>query len=458
MISYVPTQMYAQQPTLQNVLTTNANAGVPGDTTKDVTGGQVAADAYKYLCTVSNKGCTDHVTKLNPSFAQCLAKFMQAGAQAGQSMKINSGFRSKERQAELFAQAVQKYGSPAAARKWVAPAGNSRHNFGVAVDLANAGSWAHQNAQKFGLHFRMGHEPWHIEPMGSGCNSGNGPAGGDQSGGVGAPPPSASGATPPDSSGGSPSGQSSGGDAGGSGSGSGSGSPSGGGSGSGSSGGGSSGGGGSAPQSTPQSAPQTQSPLQNLLNTLTGTTEMTLDCPSEIDKGDTAEITWECPSSATLSRGATSRGKFNTGSRVSGSVQVQPTQRTVYAVQCLNSSQKISSKSCTVSVTIPYIEPDISFTASDTEVLKGETVELRWGAQNVTACTMSGPDIESTGKRGVVETDPLIHTTSYILKCTDMRGGPVEREVTVRVVKKKTSTNESGEIKNPLEDGAVLEY
>jgi len=54
------------------------------------------------------------------------------GAQVG----LKSGYRSPARQAELFARAVQKYGSPAAARKWVAPPGRSRHNLGLAVDLS----------------------------------------------------------------------------------------------------------------------------------------------------------------------------------------------------------------------------------------------------------------------------------------------------------------------------------
>lgn len=85
--------------------------------------------------------------------------------------QINSGFRSPERQAELFAAAVKKYGSEEAARKWVAPPGNSQHNHGRAADLNMNGDpavkeWLHANAAKYGLGFPMSHEPWHIEVLG----------------------------------------------------------------------------------------------------------------------------------------------------------------------------------------------------------------------------------------------------------------------------------------------------
>jgi hypothetical protein len=56
--------------------------------------------------------------------------------------------------------------------------GGSRHQHGLAVDLTYNGtmlrpgnvppdvlSWVHANAGNFGLHFPMGHEPWHIEPV-----------------------------------------------------------------------------------------------------------------------------------------------------------------------------------------------------------------------------------------------------------------------------------------------------
>ena len=46
-----------------------------------------------------------------------------------------SGFRTYAQQERLFQRALKKYGSDAAAREWVAPAGKSAHNTGYTFDL-----------------------------------------------------------------------------------------------------------------------------------------------------------------------------------------------------------------------------------------------------------------------------------------------------------------------------------
>ena len=48
---------------------------------------------------------------------------------------IVSGYRDQNRQAELYAEALKRYGSAHEARKWVAPPGHSAHGTGCAVDL-----------------------------------------------------------------------------------------------------------------------------------------------------------------------------------------------------------------------------------------------------------------------------------------------------------------------------------
>lgn len=84
---------------------------------------------------------------------------------------ISSGFRTPERQAQLWQQALTKYKDPNVARRWVAPPGRSQHGFGNAADLQfgsdAARQWAHQNAEKYGLKFALGNEPWHIEAAGA---------------------------------------------------------------------------------------------------------------------------------------------------------------------------------------------------------------------------------------------------------------------------------------------------
>lgn len=96
---------------------------------------------------------------------------------------VVSAFRSVEYQRRLFAAAVRKYGSEAAARKWVAPPGKSNHGpkvdgYGTAVDFgvpgvkAVNGEWPKHIEQavnvvagRHGLYSPMEWEDWHFEPM-----------------------------------------------------------------------------------------------------------------------------------------------------------------------------------------------------------------------------------------------------------------------------------------------------
>jgi len=114
----------------------------------------------------------DSFTGLDPQFLNALQS-MVAGAppEIQNTLRITSGYRSPEKQAELWEGALAKYGSPEVARKWVAPPGKSHHNKGGAVDLKYlddaARAWAHENANQFGLHFPLSNEDWHVEMMGS---------------------------------------------------------------------------------------------------------------------------------------------------------------------------------------------------------------------------------------------------------------------------------------------------
>lgn len=104
------------------------------------------------------------VTGMNAQFASALQRMIK---DSGGKLSINSGYRSNDRQAQLFAAAVRKYGSEKAARKWVAPPGKSNHNRGTAADIGGDLNWAHANAARYGLVFPMAHEKWHIEPVGA---------------------------------------------------------------------------------------------------------------------------------------------------------------------------------------------------------------------------------------------------------------------------------------------------
>lgn len=125
------------------------------------------------------KDRTEDVTGMDDSFAANLAAMIQdAPPGIAEGLGVLSGYRSEDRQEKLWNDALAKYGSADAARKWVAPPGKSMHNHGQAVDLAYNGQslqnapqevldWVHANAGKYGLHFPMAHEPWHVEPVGA---------------------------------------------------------------------------------------------------------------------------------------------------------------------------------------------------------------------------------------------------------------------------------------------------
>lgn len=126
-------------------------------------------DPAGYLSTVLASGKdAKHITGMASDFAGKLAKMLASMPDDLKgSVTINSGFRSPERQQELWLQALQKYRSPEAARKWVAPPGNSQHNKGNAADLGYssdaARQWMHANAGSYGLSFPLANEDWHIE-------------------------------------------------------------------------------------------------------------------------------------------------------------------------------------------------------------------------------------------------------------------------------------------------------
>lgn len=132
-------------------------------------------DRFKAVSSLFADKDPSHFENLNAEFGSRLEAMLEnAPPEVKGQLKAISGFRSKERQAELFADAVKRYGSEDAARKWVAPPGGSNHNHGEAIDFdhgrefANtpAGKWVHENAEKYGLYFPMAHEPWHIEMVG----------------------------------------------------------------------------------------------------------------------------------------------------------------------------------------------------------------------------------------------------------------------------------------------------
>ena len=109
---------------------------------------------------------------------QALVRAARANGIADPVLLPVSGYRSPERQAQLWRDALQKYGSPEEARKWVAPPGSSAHQTGRAIDFYLGGQngsgnvaqlrqlpayhWMVANAVRFGF-YPYEREPWHWE-------------------------------------------------------------------------------------------------------------------------------------------------------------------------------------------------------------------------------------------------------------------------------------------------------
>ena len=129
----------------------------------------------RLLPRLSNGKSKAHVISMDDRMKTRLAMLLDAApANIRDKLGIYSGYRSVEHQRTLWANALKKYGSAKAARKWVAPPGKSNHNGGFAADLSYDGKslasapasvkkWVHDNAERFGLKFPLAHEPWHIE-------------------------------------------------------------------------------------------------------------------------------------------------------------------------------------------------------------------------------------------------------------------------------------------------------
>lgn len=84
-------------------------------------------------------------------------------------VRLVSGYRSTERQTQLWNRALARYGSAEIADDWVAPPGRSMHEAGLAVDLGGDLDLAARTIAELALplHRPLANEPWHFELVGS---------------------------------------------------------------------------------------------------------------------------------------------------------------------------------------------------------------------------------------------------------------------------------------------------
>jgi zinc D-Ala-D-Ala carboxypeptidase len=102
---------------------------------------------------------------LDPDLLEALRLATAAAADDGVELVVDSGWRSPEHQAQLFREAVSKYGSEEEAARWVATPDKSAHVSGDAVDIGPSGAaaWLSERGAAYGLCQIYGNEPWHYE-------------------------------------------------------------------------------------------------------------------------------------------------------------------------------------------------------------------------------------------------------------------------------------------------------
>jgi hypothetical protein len=92
---------------------------------------------------------------MRPDVAAAFDRMSAAASRAGLALVVNSGYRSDQEQARLFA----AHPDP----RWVAPPGHSLHRCATELDLGpdSAYGWLAANAARFGFLRRYSWEPWH---------------------------------------------------------------------------------------------------------------------------------------------------------------------------------------------------------------------------------------------------------------------------------------------------------
>jgi hypothetical protein len=105
------------------------------------------------------------VAKLNSDLLGAVRRAATDAAADGVQFYVDSGWRSPEYQARLLREAISRYGSQAAATRWVATPNTSAHVKGDAVDIgpSAAAAWLSEHGAAYGLCQTYANEPWHYE-------------------------------------------------------------------------------------------------------------------------------------------------------------------------------------------------------------------------------------------------------------------------------------------------------
>jgi D-alanyl-D-alanine carboxypeptidase len=105
------------------------------------------------------------VANLDSTLLGALRQAATDAADDGVEFVVDSGWRSPAYQAQLFREAISKYGSEQEAAQWVATPKTSAHVSGDAVDIgpSAATAWLSEHGAEYGLCQIYRNEAWHYE-------------------------------------------------------------------------------------------------------------------------------------------------------------------------------------------------------------------------------------------------------------------------------------------------------
>ncbi|MEK7628489.1 MAG: hypothetical protein AAB421_03670 [Patescibacteria group bacterium] len=145
-----------------------------------------------------------------------------------------------------------------------------------------------------------------------------------------------------------------------------------------------------------------------------------LTCTERVSIGDSATISWKCPQGS-----QSSATGFDTKGRAAGSVTLQPTDTTTYALRCANGARA----SCTVVVG----KPSVQVVAHPARVQLGARAKIYWTSEGVVECTITGPNLKERGPRGAATTAAILDAAKFTATCDAGGGKTVTDSVIVDV-------------------------
>ena len=168
---YSHTSVAAKNPLLKTIATPPKPLFCFDSVNTSIATSDVERGCTNGLISLGDGAIEEPVTEVSKVNSLLLQRFEAAQAIAkslGIRLQITSGFRSKERQAELFAEEVEKLGSEAEASKWVLPPEYSRHPKGIALDVNYnfdpvSTMWLEKYGYIYGLCRVYENEWWHFE-------------------------------------------------------------------------------------------------------------------------------------------------------------------------------------------------------------------------------------------------------------------------------------------------------